>query len=114
MNTEHMSAPWRLYKPSQKSGDTFIHAGGKCGLSSSFICIASVGSPNHSDEQNEANAAFIVRACNAHEALLTAAFFALTHEDGPDVRDALRKAVSLAGGIPDDFDLTAALARLSA
>lgn len=79
MITKHTSVPWEI---GQRTGKyrvpiASIEALKKAGLSLEFEAL-SIGTTSGQiaiiplDESNEANAKFIVRACNTHEALLEA------------------------------------------
>lgn len=98
MSTEkHTPTPWREgHQFETRSPMIFAVAGGEIALLSSF---------DRSLSEAEANAAFIVRACNSHEALMNL-FKVATESDGctaetfwarvMEARDAA--ALKLAGG----------------
>lgn len=65
MNTKHTPTPWAGGHYSSIVGCPVVGQGGQ------VICNTAIGHKPHR-ESAEANAAFIVRACNAHEALVLA------------------------------------------
>jgi len=62
MGTVHTATPWKNHGPNDK-GRCLIADTGDSGICEVFIGV---------NERGEANAAFIVRACNAHDDLVKA------------------------------------------
>ena len=101
--TQHTPTPWQLAE-----NDNTIVISQQLDSDGNAYAIADVlvGNGHKSDGTKEANAAFIVKACNAHEALVDAAKFAALYcEEDWDVgagtgKEALKKlceALKLAG-----------------
>lgn len=70
MESKHTPTPWKVWDHPVPAGEIHIGATGTPLIAKVMLRDASIN-------EFEANAAFIVRACNTHEELLFAAEFAL-------------------------------------
>ena len=74
MSKTHTPTPWKVWRDPGNPSPRITGAD-RC-------LVLSIGIGPHFAKPTEANAEFIVRACNSHEALVQAVRFALSDEGG--------------------------------
>lgn len=70
--TQHTPTPWEAIPAKDRDGDETISIRGDAEFIATLDTVSIDGSPYRLPANGEANAAYIVRACNAHEELVAA------------------------------------------
>lgn len=70
--TEHTKTPWVVDEVRTQSGRAFRIGSGEMLRAGKGCCIIYDDHPGNPDNERAANAAFIVRSCNAHDELVAA------------------------------------------
>lgn len=94
----HTPGPWSLDYDPEMSPNIWIVAPTNSGVAKVEICEHREGRPEELNDEDWANAAFIVRACNSHDALLSAcrALLATWGSDDEDAIIAARRSARAA------------------